>query len=983
MRLRHLSTSSLAALLVAAAPLMAQGVSTQLGGRVLDAKGGGVAAATVVIRNQETGLVRTLQTNAEGRYMATMLPVGPYVVTVTKAGFQTAGNIKLNLNLGDAAPLTVRLAAETGAVVEVVAASAAQVDSERTTIAAFVSAETLANMPNFNRSFTNLATLTPQVTIDPSRGGLAIAGQRGVSSSMNIDGGDNNEPFFGGSMSSNNPFQISMEAIREYQVITAGASAEYGRMGGGYVNAITKNGTNDLSGGLFYFTRPQSMVEKQPNLSGSVGANNVGDFKQEQFGFSLGGPIIKDKLFYFVAYDGQRQQSPVNFVWGGSTPVTLSPATIPNDAVLASKIANYVVPNDADTLFVRLDWNLSTDHALQFHINQSKFKTMAYTGSTSNFENTVNDQYKTLSLVGQWNWVINANMLNELRINSGKDEMPRATNSSIPEVSISNVGYYGANPYPREYETKRLQISEALSYVTPVWQIKGGFDYNKINVAETFSSGYQGIYYFNDTKVTPVSSWKPAVPAYTAFQNFQAGQWNQYTQRFSLLPGLDGWNAGKFSVAEEQLAAFLQADVRLTDTVKVGLGLRVDRQTHPDFPIANFATPGTGLMPVDQKMPTDTQFSPRVSLTWTPAADKGNTVVRFSAGRYVSTTPSVYEYQLYTVNGVRMANITFNNPLFSTSATPVTTTIPTGTNFNAANPFSYTTLPTGSSIPKSDIFSFDSKFKNPHTDQVTAGIERGLGNGLVVAVSGIYSRGYNLERLTDLNLSAPTLTNGRLIFPSTRPNINYNKMMMYVSDAESRYQAYTLNLKYQEDGSPFFAQIYYTYAVDKDNDSNERNFSGYSTQNTQRLGDDWSYSDKDRRHNVSAQFSYLHRPSGIQSAFIFRYLSGTPYSVVYSSDMNADSNSGYDRQYLNGVDTGRNTRRGASSMTLDGKLSKEFALSQTTKFSVSCEVFNILNRADTYNILKATGSDTAPTTSLTPAIVGSARQVQLGARLNF
>ena len=969
MRLRHLSTSSLAALLVAAAPLMAQGVSTQLGGRVLDAKGGGVAAATVVIRNQETGLVRTLQTNAEGRYMATMLPVGPYVVTVTKAGFQTAGNIKLNLNLGDAAPLTVRLAAETGAVVEVVAASAAQVDSERTTIAAFVSAETLANMPNFNRSFTNLATLTPQVTIDPSRGGLAIAGQRGVSSSMNIDGGDNNEPFFGGSMSSNNPFQISMEAIREYQVITAGASAEYGRMGGGYVNAITKNGTNDLSGGLFYFTRPQSMVEKQPNLSGSVGANNVGDFKQEQFGFSLGGPIIKDKLFYFVAYDGQRQQSPVNFVWGGSTPVTLSPATIPNDAVLASKIANYVVPNDADTLFVRLDWNLSTDHALQFHINQSKFKTMAYTGITSPFENTVNDQYKTLSLVGQWNWVINANMLNELRINSGKDEMPRATNSSIPEVSISNVGYYGANPYPREYETKRLQISEALSYVTPVWQIKGGFDYNKINVAETFSSGYQGMYSFSNSGSG--ATYK------SAFQNFQAGNWANYQQRFSLIPGVDGWNAGKFSVAEEQLAAFLQADVRLSDTMKVGLGLRVDRQTHPDFPIANFATPGTGLMPVDQKMPTDTQFSPLVSLTWTPAADKGNTVVRFSAGRYVSTTPSVYEYQLYTVNGVRMANITFYNP---------TPGLGYGASFDAANPARLAAIPGGVSTPKTDIFSFDPKFKNPHTDQVTAGVERGLGNGLVVALSGIYSRGYNLERLTDLNLNPPTLTNGRLVFSSTRPNTNYNKMMMYVSDAESRYQAYTLNLKYQEDGSPFFAQIYYTYAVDKDNDSNERNFSGYSTQNTQRLGDDWSYSDKDRRHNVSAQFSYLHKPSGIQSAFIFRYLSGTPFSIVNSADLNGDGNSssaGLDRLYRNGVDSGRNTQRIASSMTLDAKLSKEFALSQTTKFSVSFEVFNVLNRADTYNYIKGGGSDAVPTTTISPSIVGSARQVQLGARLNF
>jgi hypothetical protein len=959
---------------------MAQGVSTQLAGKVTAKGGGAIAGATLVMRSSETGYVRTVQTDENGRYFASVMPVGTFTVTVTKSGMQTVSNIKVTLNLGDAAPLNVTMAPATSATVEVVA-TVAKVDSERSSSAAFVSSESLANMPNFNRSFSSLAVLTPQVTIDPSRGGLAIAGQRGVSSSMNIDGGDNNEPFFGGSMSSNNAFQISMEAIREYQVITAGASAEFGRMGGGYVNAITKNGTNDLSGGLFYYTRPQSMVAKQPNLNGVAGSNNVGDFKQNQFGFSLGGPIIKDKLFFFVAYDGQRQNSPNNFTWGGANPTVLDPAKT-NDAVLLGKVGNYDVPNNANTVFARFDWNVNPDHTLQLHINQSSYKTMAYTGSTSPLENTVNDEYKTLSLVGQWNWTINGNLLNELRINSGKDEMPRTTNSSIPEVSISNVGYYGANPYPREYETKRLQITESLSYITPVWQLKGGFDYNKVNVSETFSSGYQGIYYFNDTAAVKASGTKPAIPAYTAFQNFQMGQWASYAQRFSLMPGVDGWNAGKFAVNEEQIAAYLQGDVRLSDTVKVGLGLRIDRQTHPDFPIADFSNPMAATMPLTQKMPTDTQFSPRLSMTWTPAFDKGNTVVRASLGRYVSTTPSVYEYQLYTVNGARMANITFYNP---------TPGLAYGPTWNAANPASLATIPTGAAIPKSDIYSFDPNFKNPHTDQATLGFERGFG-GLVVGLSGIYSRGHNLERLTDLNLGTPTANaQGRLVFPLVgatttlaRPNVNFGKMMMYVSDVDSIYHAYTLNLKYQEDGSPFFAQVYYTYAIDKDQDSNERNFSGFSEANTQRLGDDWGYSDKDRRHTLTAQVSYQERRfTGIQTAFIFRYLSGTPYSLNYSSDLNKDGNSGYDRLYVGGLDTGRNTQRIAATHTIDMKLSREFGITKTVKFSVSGEVFNLLNRHDTYGFQKVGGSDAAPTFTVSPSVTGSARQVQLGARLTF
>jgi len=390
MRSRHLRHSSLVALLVAAAPLMAQGVSAQLGGRVQDTKGLAVAGATVVIRNMETGLTRTLQTSNEGRYMATLLPVGPYTVTVTKAGFQTAGNIKVNLNLGDAAPLTIRLALETSAVVEVTA-SAPQVDAERASAAAIVSPDNLINLPVFNRNFTNLATLTPQVVVDSSRGNLAIAGQRGVNTSINIDGGDNNEPFFGGAVGAGEgktPFTISIEAIREYQVVTDGASAEFGRMGGGYVNAITKNGTNDLSGSLFYYTRPRRFVEAGPTLlqpTGSSTTNPVGDFQHEQFGFSVGGPILKDKLFYFVTYDAQRMKTPYNQVWGGNTPVVLN-ATNTRDAVLIAKGGSYSSKGDSDTMFARFDWNITTDQNLQLRLNHSKFKGDVGAGITAAYD---------------------------------------------------------------------------------------------------------------------------------------------------------------------------------------------------------------------------------------------------------------------------------------------------------------------------------------------------------------------------------------------------------------------------------------------------------------------------------------------------------------------------------------------------------------------------------------------------------------------
>ena len=484
---RHIRLSSLIAVLIAAplaSPLVAQGVSAQLQGTIQSSTGQAVAGATVVVRNAETGFVRTVQTDAGGRFVATALPVGPYVVSVTKSGFQNASNIRVNLNLGDAAPLNVRLAPESSATVQVVATTS-QVDNERSAAASFISPDNLANLPVFNRSFTSLATLSPQVVVDSSRGNLAIAGQRGVNTSINIDGGDNNEPFFGGAVGAaegKTPFTISIEAIREYQVITDGASAEFGRMGGGYVNAITKSGSNDLAGSLFYYQRPQSLVARQPNLNGVVDSNKVGDFKQMQFGFSLGGPIIKDKLLYFIAYDGQRRTDPINMIWGGNNPKVLDPSNR-YDAVLISKAGSYDSKADSNTYFIRFDWNLNPDNTIQFRINHSSFKGDVGAGITAAKENLSSDEITTDAYVIQWNWVINANWLNEARVNYVKDDMPRVPYSTIPEVSISGTGYYGAYPFDRTYNTKRMQFQENISYVTPVLQFKAGIDYNTVDVS--------------------------------------------------------------------------------------------------------------------------------------------------------------------------------------------------------------------------------------------------------------------------------------------------------------------------------------------------------------------------------------------------------------------------------------------------------------------------------------------------------------------
>lgn len=958
-----LRLSRLIPLIIVGAPLLAQGVSTNLSGRITAKGGAALAGATVNIRNQETGLVRVAVTDANGRYFAGTLPVGSYVVTVSMKGYQTASNLKINLNLGDAAPLNVTMATEASSIVEVVA-SVAAVDSDRASSAAFVSPEDLVNLPMFNRSFTSLATLTPGVVVDSQRGNLAIAGQRGVNTSINIDGGDNNEPFFGGAVGAGEgktPFTMSVEAIREYQVITDGASAEFGRMGGGYVNAITKNGTNDLTGSLFYYQRPQSMVAKQPNLNGRVDSNKVGDFKQKQFGFSAGGPILKDKLFYFVAYDGQRKTTPVNMIWGGNSPYTLNPA-LPGDAVLIAKGGSYNSKEDSDTMFLRFDWNINTDNVLQLRVNHSSFKGDTGSGLTAAEENMASDNITTDAYVLQWNMVINANWLNEVRVNYVKDDMPREPYSTIPEVSITNGGYYGAYPFDRTYNTKRTQFTENLSFNTPTLQVKGGFDYNAIDVSEFFAGSWRGIYMFDSQT------------------KFNAGEWTTYRQNFGLNGSIQ--DAGQFATTTKQMAAYIQTEWRVTDAFKVGLGLRWDRQQNPDYPIADMSNRMANPMPLTSRIPNDSQFSPRASFTYTPAIDGGKTVVRGSLGRYVSTTPAVFLYQVFAANGRRTGSVDFK----WAAGDATTFGIPYGAAFNHANPYWMPSIPSGAGSKAAySIWTFSPDFKNPYTDRINLGVERNF-NSLVAGLSATYAKGNQLERTTNLNIGTPSVNQyGRTVY-SSRPNSAYQTMGMYMSDGTSLYHAYTVSLKYHKEGSDLDASLFYTYSINKDFDSNERNYSGVNIQEVNAPGKDWSYADTDRRSVLTGFVSYNERRfSGIMASLAIRYLSGFPYSLSYSKDMNGDGQSSNDRFYSNGQDSIRNSRRSASNTTFDLALRREFPIVRKVKFTASVDVFNLLNRHDTYvrTSVNGSGSDADPRLQTANAVVGSARQVQLGARLSF
>jgi len=227
-------------------------------------------------------------------------------------------------------------------------------------------------------------------------------------------------------------------------------------------------------------------------------------------------------------------------------------------------------------------------------------------------------------------------------------------------------------------------------------------------------------------------------------------------------------------------------------------------------------------------------------------------------------------------------------------------------------------------------------------------------------------------------------------------------MGYYLSDATGIYHAYTFSLKYHKDDSAFDAQVYYTYAINKDSDSNERNYSGISIQDAGLLGNQWGYADTDRRHVLTGYLSFMDKNlTGILSSLSFRYQSGTPYTLTYGTDVNGDGNGTNDRYFQNGVDSGRNTQRAGSVFTLDLGLRRDFQITKRMKATASLDIFNLLNRQDTYlsNRVSYPSTGINPTNpGVVPATVdanyaknlqqqqnwlGSARQIQIGARFAF
>jgi len=467
-----------------------QATSGQISGVVTDSNGAAVANATVKATNKDNGLVREVTGSGDGIYTIVALSPGKYTVVAQASGFSPTTIDDVVINVGRTENINFTMGAAGVQASVLVTAEAVQVTRNESD--AVLNETAISTLPINGRRFQDFVTLTPTAQIDPSRGQISLSGQKGINGSVNIDGVDYNQPFFGGIRGgerSNLAFTVPQESIKEFQVIASGYSAEFGRSSGGIVNAVTKSGENGLHGSGFYLYRPQQLARGNEFTQAlldqkltALGINPTLAPTQHQFGGSIGGPIKKDKLFYFGSAEKQRFRAPRQIVFNiptGFPPsfITLTAAQQQVMTFYQGEQVPYLQTNDAWAALARIDWNITNNHRFNVRGSMSRNNALnaASRGETSVDPTTRQalstngtEQDKTKILVAQLVSNFGSTVVNELRFQAAREDRPRISNSLLPQIltSFATFGAGGSDTssfLPNyEYDT-RYQVADALT----------------------------------------------------------------------------------------------------------------------------------------------------------------------------------------------------------------------------------------------------------------------------------------------------------------------------------------------------------------------------------------------------------------------------------------------------------------------------------------------------------------------------------------
>jgi hypothetical protein len=1012
-RLQFVSSALLSALLLAvavSAAAQSQITTGVLNATVVDSSGAVLPGVDVEVRNVETNLTRTFVTGPDGRFAALQLQPGRYTVTFKLTGFSTLVQENIEVTVGETVRLNPVMKVSVVAETLTVTAQSPTVDVSRTASSSTLNETTIETTPILGRKFEDLLTLTPGVSIvqGPDGDEINFAGQRGVFNNISLDGGDYNNGFFGEQAGGQRAaIDITLEAVKEFQVVATGASAEFGRTAGGVVNVITKSGTNKVAGSVFYYQRLEGLT------SNTSDGKPLTDFHREQFGGTVGGPLVKDKAFYFFALEGVRENlQRANLSQPIGTPCPVSAPTLgANEALIngsadcqrlallnffqSTRGQNEGLPVDHtinnNAFLGKVDWvlssstNLSASYNFDYSKNPNQTFDVATYGTSANGTegpskiNVLNvNAFTTLS----------SNRLNELHVTYSREDRPRsAVPSNMPAdtaMGFSTTFRFG-NPFflaPTIDEVvKRFQVKDNLSIIKGEHTIKAGGEWLHTNNVQVFRGFFEGRYIF-DSVTGFLRYTSPAGPGgfgpftvgcsdgsfVTAPTTCPAGSKTTggpllFYLQSSSPDGVARDSAGASDISNEEFALFAQDKWQVGHGLTLNYGLRWDGQKMP----ATIDPKTTAFAPFlnDPRFPSDgtipsqwKQFQPRFGAAWDVKQD-GRTVVRGSAGIYYARQNMLSQVGSVTTNGVTQKSDfrstgSADMPVWPNLLPPVA-------------------VPPGTFPVFTGIRVFDRDYSNPRIYSFNGAVERELQTNLAVYVDFTVAKGVNLTRFLNYNVHG---TAAAPVQPPTRDTTTYvganpfepqlGDVFVTNSRGHGLYRGATFGIR-KRLSQNYQLEANYVLSKDKDDDSNERDPFTDRSFNFYNLDLDYGLSDRDIRHRFNL-FTYAELPQRI--LLNVRIQARTAQPITTSP------------RVLNGDDRGRNwDRKDNQYFSLDWRLQRPFRVGQTAQVIPSFEMFNTFNNDNNVNPLT------------TPALfdfsgflrvgVGDPRQVQLAVKVTF
>jgi hypothetical protein len=963
-------------LLAFLAPLPACGqdsaTTAALTGTVRDARGAVIVGAIISLRELATNQTRSATSNDEGSYRFAVLPVGDYEVHVEAQGFARYTNPEVELALGRTTTLDITLGLAGVSEQVTISDRPLAIDPTATGSTISIDPERIAELPVNSRNYLEFTLLAPGVAPSSRQAtgggssasssapladsGFTFGGLRPRSNAISIDGLDNTDETTGAAR-----VALSPEMAREFQIVNNGQSAEFGGAAGGAINVVTRTGSNDYHGSAFLFFQPARLSARDP-LSGAdnTGADRRRQFRRYQPGVSLGGPVRRNRIFFYTAleqeYRSTEERSDIDPLVRSRISAGLAAGLAPRLSVRSLSSQFFPVKANETEAAGKLTYLANSSNTLNFGFNFTNLRETAAAFNTDSLSDVTargSAFTKDYQLTGSVVSVLTPQLINDFRFQASvRRVVTRAGDTNGPGVEIVGLARFG-RPFDADATRRetREQVVNNISLSRSRYDLKAGASVNHVSLRNDARDGFGGNYAFRS--LDDFLTARPAV----------------WRQAF-------GDSRTRFDVTS--FGGFLQNQLRVTRQLTLNLGARYDITRLP----SPFRTDRNN-------------FSPRVGLAYSPASEW---VVRAGFGLYYDRLPLAYLNRAIQKNGVQA---------FEQVATDVT-----AVSVFAANGGGRAIAPIAGIAPS--IFRADPDFSTPYSMQANAGIERLLSTNTTLRADYLFTHGVHLPRTRNINLLPPvTLTPtsaaalgvanptqqqlGRLVFGTGRIDPRFDSIYQLENSASSTYNGLTFALnKRLSNDSALLASYTISQTIDDASDFDEQPANPYDLRAERALS----------RHHVGQRFvlSGLFELFGekeeggntkqggregllrellsdIEVAPIITISSGRPVNALTGVDENRSRAFPFVARPLGFA---RNTLRTPGFFNVDLRAVKYIPFGERRRLDLVIEFFNLFNHPNAVSLNSFHGSGTTPLSTFgTPTAFAAPRQVRFSIDFEF